>query len=280
MLRIIVDSASSIKQEEKELYNVDILPIYVQMGDDTYQDGVTLDVDEFYRLLTKEKIFPKTSLPNLAHAQELVEGYTDRGDEVLLITLSSELSGAYQALRMVFEDNPRVTVFDSRLAVGGIRFLVMEARRNDHLPVPQIVDKLNALIPRITLAACPETLDYLLAGGRLSKAGWMVGSLLQLNPVIGFHDGGLRVTVKKRGVRQAMQTIVDTVTTDGIDPDFGIIACYTYDKSNLDKLMALSPRSIVDSISAYDDVCPTIACHWGPNGFGYLYVKQAPSEFV
>lgn len=272
MLRIIVDSSASIKREELNQYGADLLPIYVQMGEQTWLDGADLDLHEFYRLLTQEKLFPKTALPSLGYARELVERYTDQGDRVLIIALSSELSGTYQALTMLFEDNPLVTVFDSRMAVGGTRFLVMEARRHDDLPMPELLGRLEALIPRVRLAACPETLDYLLAGGRLSKAAWMVGSLLQLRPVLCFKDGGLGVSVKKRGVKQAMQYIADTVAADGVDPAFGIVASFTYDRTNLDKLMAMTDPALLAHITAYDDVCPTIACHWGPNGFGYVYV--------
>ncbi len=274
MLRIIVDSSASMTPDELEQYGADLLPIYVQMGEQTWLDGVDLDREVFYRLLTTEKLFPKTSLPNLVHAQELVEGYVSKGDEVLILTLSSQLSGTCQALTMMFADQPHVTVFDTTLAVGGIRFLVMEARRQDQLPAAEIVERLKALIPRIRLAACPETLDYLLAGGRLSRASWMMGSLLQLRPVLCFQDGGLGVLVKKRGVRQAMQYIADTIAADGVDPAYGIVASYTYTRENLDKLMELTDPRLLEQIIAYDDVCPTIACHWGPNGFGYVYVAR------
>ena len=141
MLRIIVDSGSSIKQEEKDRYQVDILPIHVQMGEESFLDGVDLDINEFYERLGRTKEFPKTSLPSLEDAQNLAEHYTKAGDEVLFITISSEISGTYQALRMLFAENPKVTVFDSRLAVGGIRFLVEEARRYEQEPMDEIEEK-------------------------------------------------------------------------------------------------------------------------------------------
>ena len=124
MLRIVVDSGSSIKLDEREKYQVDILPLRVQMGDDEFLDGVDLSVDDFYNRLINLKEFPKTSLPSLEHAQELVEGYTNQGDEVLIITISSGISGTFQTLKMLFADNEKVTVFDSQMAVGGVRFVV------------------------------------------------------------------------------------------------------------------------------------------------------------
>lgn len=274
MLRIIVDSGSSIKQEEKDRYQVDILPIHVQIGEESFLDGVDLDINEFYERLGRTKEFPKTSLPSLEDAQNLAEHYTKAGDEVLFITISSEISGTYQALRMLFAENPKVTVFDSRLAVGGIRFLVEEARRYEQEPMEVIVDKLNRLIPRIVVAAIPETLDYLLAGGRLSRAEWMVGTLLAIKPVVGIQDGKVSVLAKKRGLKQSKNYIADLVKTEQCDPAYGIVASYTYDKKNIDEVVAMTAPEYREMITAYDNLIPSIACHWGPNAFGYIFVKS------
>ncbi len=272
MLRIIVDSGSSIKQSEKDMYGVDILPIHVRLGEKEYQDDIDLDVDYFYQELMKLEKFPQTSLPSLTDTQELVDGYVSRGDEVLIITISSEISGTYQAIRMLFEDNDRVTVFDSRMAVGGIRFLVQEARKYEKESMDTIVEKLQALIPRIVIAALPETLDYLLAGGRLSKAAWMLGSILAIKPVIGFADGKVSVLAKKRGLSQGKKYLADMVAD--ADPEYGIIAAYTYNKSNIDDVVAMTAEAKQKVIQIYDNLTPSIACHWGPNAFGYLYVTK------
>lgn len=274
MLRIFVDSGASLTTEERQRYGVDLLPVTVEMGDHTWLDGVDLPRDTFYRLLTHDRIFPKTALPAPAHALDLAERYLRQGDEVLILCLSSDLSGTCQSLSMLFADEPRVTVVDTRLAVGGIRFLVREARRWDSLPVADIVDKLQALIPRIRLLACPDTLDFLLAGGRLTKAAWMVGSMLQLRPVLCFREGSLAVAAKKRGTKQAMQYIAETLAAEGVDPHYGIVASYTGQRENLDKLLGMLPPALRQWVTEFDDVCPTIGCHWGPNGYGLVYVAK------
>ena len=273
MLRIIVDSGSSIKQDEREQYGVDILPLRVQMGEDSFLDGVDLSVDEFYNRLMNLNEFPKTSLPSLEDAQKLVEAYTNQGDEVLIITISSGISGTFQTMKMLFEENDKVTVFDSQMAVGGIRFLVQEARKYENESMDVIVEKLNALVPRIVTAAIPETLDYLLAGGRLTKLSWMLGTLLSIKPVIGFVDSKVTVLVKKRGLKQAMKQIVDMAVRDQCDPEYGIIASYTYNKDNVDQVIGMSPTEVQAMVKVYDNLIPSIACHWGPNAFGYIYVK-------
>ena len=91
MLRIVVDSGSSIKQEEKDAYSIDILPIQIELGEESFLDGVNLDINEFYEKLKQSDEFPKTSLPALDEAEKLVEEYTNQGDEVLIITIYSEI---------------------------------------------------------------------------------------------------------------------------------------------------------------------------------------------
>ena len=273
MLRIVVDSGSSIKQDEREKYGVDILPLRVQMGEDSFLDGVDLSIDEFYDRLINLKEFPKTSLPSLEDAQNLVESYTNQGEDVLIITISSGISGTFQTMRMLFEENDKVTVFDSQMAVGGIRFLVQEARKYEKEGMNVIVEKLNALVPRIVTAAIPETLDYLLAGGRLTKLSWMLGTMLSIKPVIGFVETKVTVLSKKRGLKQAMKQIVDMAVEDHCDPEYGIVASYTYNKANIDQVIQMSPVEIQQMVNVYDNLIPSIACHWGPNAFGYIYVK-------
>lgn len=273
MRRIIVDSGSSIKIEEREKYGVDILPIQLMMGDESFLDGVNLSTDEFYSRLKDSSQFPKTSLPSLEEAQKLVDAYTSQGDEVLIITISSGISGTYQAIKMLFEEYKNVEVFDSKLAVAGIRILVQEAKRYENESMEFVVDKLNQLIPRIVIAAVPETLDYLLAGGRLSKSSWMLGKLLSIIPIITFIDGKVEVLAKKRGIKQSRKALIDKILEDKVDETYGIVAAYTYNKENVDTLIQMLPDDYKNKISVYDDLCSSIACHWGPNAYGFIYVK-------
>lgn len=174
---------------------------------------------------------------------------------------------------MLFDEYEKVEVFDSKLAVGGIRFLVEEAKKYEQETMEVVIDKLNQLLPRIVIAALPETLDYLLVGGRLSKSSWMVGKLLSIIPVITFIDGKVEVLAKKRGIQQGKRTLVEMIQKDRADKNYGIIAAYTYNKGNIDDVIEMLPSEYKKEISVYDDLCSSIACHWGPNAFGFIYVK-------
>ncbi|MGN1373280.1 MAG: DegV family protein [Candidatus Coproplasma sp.] len=273
MLKVFVDSCSSIKQDEKAEYNVEIFPLRYLMGDREYLDGIDMSIDEFYSLLIEQNLFPKTSLPNLDELRQRVERITDDGDEVLIITLSSGLSGTFNAINSLFKDNEKVTVIDSLSAVGGVKLIVKEINKYRDKPTQFIVEKVKKLIPRIRILAIPQTLDYLLRGGRLSKKQWAIGSVLQIKPVITVTDGNVEVYAKKIGLRNAMKFIAAKVA-ELADCNYEIVPSYTYDDENLKQLISITDKRVCSAMGKPDNVDPVIACHWGPFAFGYVFIEK------
>lgn len=274
MLKIFVDSGSSIKQEEKEKYGVEIIPLRYLMGDNEYEDGVDLTIDEFYKLLIDEKLFPKTSLPYLGELENTVNKLTNEGNNVIIITISSGISGTYNAFKTMFDGNEKVAVIDSLTAVGGIRILVEEINKYKDQSLDFIVDKVNALIPKIRVMAIPETLDYLLKGGRLSKKDWFLGSMLNIKPVISLPGGNVKVLAKKIGLKNAMKHIAQSLIDENCDENYPIVPSYTYTDTNLKTLISMTDKKYHKQMTEFDNLDPVIACHWGPNAFGYIYVTK------
>jgi DegV family protein with EDD domain len=184
MIKLFVDSASSITQADKEKYGVEILPLQITLGDSQYTDGVDITLDMFYDALINKKLFPKTSLPSLGDAEESVEKYTSAGYDVIILTMSSGLSGTYNTMKMLFDGNERVRVIDSKSCVGGIKLLVREINKYLDCSLDYVEERVKELIPRIKIIAVPETLEYLHRGGRLSRSAFAVGSALKLKPII------------------------------------------------------------------------------------------------
>ena len=274
MLRVLVDSGSSIKMSEQDKLNVEIIPLRYLMGETEYRDGLDETIDEFYEILIGKSIFPQTSLPYLDELEAKVNGYVKDGDDVIIVTISSKLSGTYNAICKLFEGVSAVRVIDSLSAVGGLRLIVEEINRCRYLPVDEIIARINALIPRICIIAIPETLDYLLKGGRLSKKEWLFGSILNLKPLITITNGAVKVATKKIGLKMAMRECADTLKKWNCDESYPIIASYTYNSDNLTKLIEMTDECYKLLMSEYDNLCPVIACHWGPNAFGYVFVSK------
>ena len=271
MIRIFVDSGSSIKKEERELYGVEVLPLQILLKDKEYLDGENLSMDVFYKALIEDKIFPKTSLPILDEAESRVNKCVEEGYDVIILTLSSGISGTYNSLRMLFEGNEKVRVIDSKTAVGGMKILVREANKYREETLDVMEEKLNALIPRIKVLAVPETLDYLHKGGRLSKAGWAVGTLLRIKPIIELSHT-VKVAGKALGLKSAMKHILSAL--EKCDTDYPIGPSYTYDTGNLDELLSKTKQAYKDVMTEKDNLDPAIAAHWGPNAFGYIFVEK------
>lgn len=246
----------------------------MSLGGKEYRDGIDLSMDIFYRAMIEEKQFPQTSLPALGEAEERITAYTAQGDDVIVVTISSGISGTYSAIKMLVAENPKVKVIDSKSAVGGVRILVEEINRHRDETLDALEQRLLALIPRIRVCAIPETLDYLQRGGRLSKTAWAFGSVLQLKPLISLDsaDGSVKVLGKARGLKKAMRVLADYLDKCDCDEDYPIVPSYTYNSTNLDTLIEMTDQKYHKQMVPYDDLDPAIACHWGPNAFGYIFV--------
>lgn len=270
-IKIFVDSGSSIKQEEKEKYNVEIIPLKILLDDNEYLDGIDLSMDVFYNCLINKKQFPKTSLPNLVDVKEQVTKCTENGDDVIVLTISSGISGTYNAMRMLFEDNDKVKVIDSKTAVAGMKIIVKEINKYINESIDIVIEKIKAIIPRIRVFAVPETLNYLHKGGRLSKVGYVAGTVLNLKPIIELRDT-VSVASKQVGLVRAMRYLISKL--EECDVNYPIVPSYTYNDDNLDKLIAKADEKYQNVMIEKDNLDPAIAAHWGPNAFGFIFVSK------
>ena len=271
MIRVFVDSGSSIKKEEKELYNVEILPLKILLNNKEYLDGVDLSMDIFYDELINNKQFPKTSLPELSETEQRVMKYVNDGDDVIILTISSGISGTYNAMRFLFQDEPKVHVVDSETAVGGMKIIVNEINKYRDQSIDFVLDKVKKLIPRIRVYAVPETLEYLHKGGRLSKVGYTAATLLRIKPVIELRKG-VSVADKTIGLKKAMCEIVAKL--NNCDINYPIVPSYTYKTDNLLELINRTGEEYKKIMIEFDNLDPAIAAHWGPNACGYIFVEK------
>ena len=271
MIKVFVDSGSSIKQSEKELYNVDIIPLKILLNDKEYLDGIDLTMDIFYDELINKKQFPKTSLPDLSLVEEKVMKCVNEGNDVIILTISSGISGTYNAMNLLFGDEPKVHIIDSQTAVGGMKILVKEINKYRSEGIDVVLEKVNNLIPRIRVYAVPETLAYLHKGGRLSTVGYTAATLFRIKPVIELRKT-VSVSDKTIGLKKAMNEIVAKLAN--CDTDYPIVPSYTYKTDNLNELILRTDDKYKAAMIDFDNLDPAIAAHWGPNAFGYIFVEK------
>ena len=280
-VKFIIDSAADVIPSECAALGVTHLPLTVRFGEEEYADAVTLSHQEFYEKLTANPNHPTTSQITPAVFADAYEQLTAAGDQVVVITISSKLSGTYQSAIIAAEDyEGKVFVVDSRTATFGERILLQRGLQlaGQGLSAVEIAAKLNEEKNRIRLYAVVDTLEYLKKGGRISATTAVVGGLLNIKPAIAVQDGIVESVGKARGNKAAnslLRGLVDK--TNGID--FSMPLCTVYSglsDENLQKFLV----EHADLFAGVSGPVPTssagcvIGSHVGPGAVGVAYFEK------
>lgn len=274
---IMVDSGCDISQEFIEQYDIKVLRLKVLYGDKMYSDGLDIDPLEVYRRFPQE--IPTTSTPNMYEVSELVNEIKSEGYEKIIgITISSGLSGTYNAVAMAFEEEDIETfAFDTKNISIGAGLLAMWAAKklSEGWTFDAVKHGLNDKIGDSKVFFYMDTLDYLRKGGRISPAVAIVGKALNLKPVISCNEKGTYYTVSKiRGQHKGLEKLIDSLK-DYIGDKKAYLAIMNGDGTKyLDGIRArikeLFPQCevVVDK-----QITATMAIHTGPGliGVGVLF---------
>lgn len=278
-IKVLIDSASDINQKEAQELGLILLPMNISFGDKEYLDGVDLLPSEFYTLLANSQHNPTTSLINSYRFAEAFEKYTANGDQVIVITMSSKLSGTYQAAVQASLDYPdKVFVVDSLNACTGERILGLYALEliKKGLSATEIVQELNSAKTRIRVIALVDTLEYLKRGGRISSAAAFAGKLLALKPIISVIDGEVKMISKAMGFKNTCNLLNKLIEEKGgvnTDKPFGLIWSGN-STANLDAFIKNNPQiSKINNPNKFV-LGGTIGTHVGPGAVGVAFFEK------
>lgn len=274
MIRIVADSSCDISQEEAQKLNLEIIPLPINFGNDTYMDGIDIQAQQFYEMLAKSTELPTTSQPSPLEFIERFEEVKKSGDSILVITLSSKISGAYNSACLYKEESgyQEIEIVDSMGTVGFMQILVLEAlkKRNEGIMnVHELADYLNNFKKNIRLIALIDTLEYLHKGGRLSGTARIFGTLLNIKPIIGIIDGEIRMTDKKVGANKAVDQLVADFANYNVDYSYPMIFGYTAIQDRMNLLIEKMKASYDLGEYKISSLGPTVGVHIGP-GAGYV----------
>ena len=280
-IKLIVDSASDISENEAKQMGAIMMPMTITFGDKDYLDGVDLLPKQFYEKLIESDTLPKTSQINEYRFEQQFKQLTDEGYDVIAITLSSKLSGTYNsALQAASGFEGKVYVVDSLNAAIGERLLVVYALDliKQGKTAQEIVELLNEKKSKINLMAMLGTLEYLKKGGRISAAVAFAGKLLSLKPVVSVVDGEVKLIGKALGSKNGNNLLNRLVAEKGgIDftMPYGVI--YSgLDDSILKKYVTDSSHlweGHTEQVSAYL-IGGTIGTHVGPGAIGVAFFEK------
>lgn len=281
MVKIIIDSGSDITEKEAIKLGIGFLPIEVRFGDEEYLDGVDLTSETFYDKLETSKDFPKTSQINPFRFEECFTKETFDGSEVVMITLSSKISGTYQrALEGSKKFEGKVFVVDSLNATAGERILGLHALKlaSQGISAKEIKDELDKVKHNINVFATIDTLEYLKRGGRISAASAMIGTMLSIKPIIGVVDGEVKVISKAMGTKKSYLTL-NSIIEKNSEIDFSMPIGFIYSGNNLTPLNNYKntiPQILNQANNEIPAYClgSTIGAHIGSGAVGIAYFKK------
>ena len=275
MIKIMLDSAFDCRPADS--FCDYFVPISIHVNNNDYLDGVTLERDGFYQLLTESREFPKTSQPSPQTFLEQFEQAKAKGDEVIYFSVAADLSGTYQSASLAKQmaDYDKIHLVDSSYATHMIRIIAEYAAKlaAEGLSAEAIVEKCEALKPRLRVFAGVDTLEYLFRGGRLSRTEAALGELARIKPVITIRDSQVQAIHKALGRARAVQFIMKQLEESGFDPDFPIYSLYTYGEENvaqLEKHLGQKNYPLTKRLQ----IGSSIGSHVGPGLYGLCYVAK------
>ena len=213
--RIIVDSTADLLPEVKS--RVHVVPLTVRFGDTEYIDGVTIDHKTFYEKLIESDVLPTTSQATPDSFAREYEKAKAAGEQAVVITLASKLSGTYQSACIAAEGYENIYVIDSGTTAMGGGILVERALEllDAGMDAKEIAEALEEEKKKIIIVALVDTLEYLKKGGRVSKTVAFAGAVLNIKPVLSLVDGEIRILGKARGSKMGNNLLVQEIDKAG-----------------------------------------------------------------
>lgn len=215
---VVVDSTADIPPHLAEEVGLRVVPLLVRFGEQTYRDGVDLDAEGFLRLLTSTSALPQTSQPPATAFEAVFHEALEVGRDVVCLTIASRLSGTYNSARLAAEalDASRIQVIDSNtltMHLGWGAIAAARAARNG-ASASDVVAIAVSTLQRGRLYALLETLDFLYRGGRIGRAAQLVGSMLNIKPILTVQDGEVVPLERVRTWRRAIERLVELTRQD------------------------------------------------------------------
>ncbi len=276
-VRIVTDSSSDLPFSCQEDWDITILPLRVNFGEEEFVDG-ELTAGQFYEKLAQAEELPKTTQIAPVEFEDVLRPYVEAGDEVLLLPLSRELSGTFASARIAREQFPDAEIYVAdTLQVTFALALLVEAAvrlRDEGLSAREIAARLEELSGRIRLYAVIDDLKYLRMGGRLSAAGAVMGSLLGIKPIVTLQEGKVCSLNKARGMNAGCQMLLERMEKDGLDETYPVY----FGNSNVHEAMEELRRMAETRFPVKDakacDIGPIVGTHAGPGCVGLAFVAK------
>lgn len=281
-VRIVTDSACDLPRDLVDRFNIGFVPLTIRFGDEEFVDQIDLSTVDFYARLAKSDALPETAAPSPGAFEDAFHKAAAEGDTVICINLSSQLSAtmasAQNAAKAVAGDID-VRVLDSSSITAGQGTQVLKAAEAaaEGRSADEIVALVEDLRARTHVVGALDTLENLKKGGRIGGAQAMLGSLLNIKPLVDISSGHVEEAGKQRTRGRSLSWLRDKLFEQG---DVSNLAVCTGEAPDVDDLVALiSPRYQPDQYRI-STIGPVIGTHGGPRVLGLAWTGASPNDKV
>lgn len=274
---IITDSSAYLPQELVDELGIRVVPLTLHWDGESYRDGEDIRAEEFYQRLAESDTIPTTSQTTVGEFERLFKELLDQDLAVFAILISSDISGTVESAFQAQKDFPDapLEVMDSRLVSMALGFMVISVARaaRDGASLAECRALAEEVYPKIGVYFTVDTLKYLNKGGRINTAKRLVGSALNIKPLMEIREGKIELVESVRSRKKAVRRMLDLVERDidGREP-IRISTFHALAEEDNQALMAEAVERFnpVETITTH--VSPVIGAHTGPGTLSIAYM--------
>jgi DegV family protein with EDD domain len=279
MLRIIVDGSADMPDGWPGIYQFDILPMPIQIGNTTYYQGEDITPELFYELVLDQGERPKTAAPSPDRIADFIQRVCDLGDTVLSINVSGEMSATVAMIKQAaikLQNEINVNVFDSKAGSAVLALMAREARLREKAgaSLDEILEVLKQIRETVMVVLTLDSLDFAYRSGRVGALKAGLTSILKIKPIVTLKKGMLNVSDMVRTRKKSLERIVETVNEQFKTEPIKIVIVHSQDRETAEILREMCENALNITETIFTELSISVAANLGPKTVGIVALPE------